>query len=42
MEYVVAKKGIRKRMKRPAGVKGHFKVVDVRMKVTREKAVARG
>ncbi|XP_019409357.1 PREDICTED: pre-rRNA processing protein FTSJ3 [Crocodylus porosus] len=30
--YVVAKKGVGRRVSRPAGVKGHFKVVDTRMK----------
>ncbi|XP_066877984.1 pre-rRNA 2'-O-ribose RNA methyltransferase FTSJ3 [Kogia breviceps] len=30
--YVVAKKGVGRKVSRPAGVKGHFKVVDSRMK----------
>ncbi|XP_068932362.1 pre-rRNA 2'-O-ribose RNA methyltransferase FTSJ3 isoform X2 [Petaurus breviceps papuanus] len=30
--YVVAKKGVGQKVRRPAGVKGHFKVVDARLK----------
>ncbi|EMP24270.1 Putative rRNA methyltransferase 3 [Chelonia mydas] len=30
--YLVAKRGVGRRVRRPAGVKGHFKVVDSRMK----------
>ncbi|XP_074116942.1 pre-rRNA 2'-O-ribose RNA methyltransferase FTSJ3 [Sminthopsis crassicaudata] len=30
--YVVAKKGVGRKVRRPAGIKGHFKVVDTRMK----------
>ncbi|XP_029431064.1 pre-rRNA 2'-O-ribose RNA methyltransferase FTSJ3 [Rhinatrema bivittatum] len=30
--YLVAKKGVGRKVRRPAGVKGHFKVVDGRMK----------
>lgn len=30
--YVVAKKGVGRKVGRPAGVRGHFKVVDSRMK----------
>lgn len=32
VKYVVAKKGVGKRAKRPAGLKGAFKMVDPRMK----------
>ncbi|XP_006041687.2 pre-rRNA 2'-O-ribose RNA methyltransferase FTSJ3 [Bubalus bubalis] len=30
--YVVAKKGVGRKVRRPAGIRGHFKVVDSRMK----------
>ncbi|XP_046530697.1 pre-rRNA 2'-O-ribose RNA methyltransferase FTSJ3 [Equus quagga] len=30
--YVIAKKGVGRKVRRPAGVRGHFKVVDSRMK----------
>ena len=32
VRYVVAKKGVEKRVSLPAGVSGHFEVVDPRMK----------